>query len=259
MESVRCETSTFTDVIWSCKMPLLQSILSANDFSSTLTLTSNFDRVHLNVDWVRITITRKNQLLSFLAHVFPAILIVVMCVKVSKFICHSYANYSDRRKIKDHCTQRKTNNLQVRGEGSNLTLLNSIDKKIFEFSCVIFLRSWTLPELARARPTNWRRCDRMKNRERQSEFFLITTFSAFLTLMVNCRTSLNNIWVNSATHEQQSRNHNADKQGKGSLISFLVAIIPPVVSECCVNIHEVGISEIWVQFMEPATWCSFSS
>ncbi|XP_015772673.1 PREDICTED: uncharacterized protein LOC107350927 isoform X1 [Acropora digitifera] len=37
-----------------------------------------------------------------------------MCVKLSKFICHSYANYSDRRKIKDHCTQRKTNNIQVR-------------------------------------------------------------------------------------------------------------------------------------------------
>ena len=35
------------------------------------------------------------------------------------------------------------------------------------------------------------------------------------------------------------------------------AILPPVVSECCVNIHEVRISEIWFKFTEPVTYVVF--
>ena len=44
--------------------------------------------------------------------------------------------------------------------------------------------------------------------------------------------------------EQQAGNHYADKQVNGILVSFLVAILPPVVSEWCVRIHEVEISKI---------------
>ena len=66
--------------------------------------------------------------------------------------------------------------------------------------------------------------------------------------------STNNFWVNSADHEQQSGSHNADKRLKDTLILFLVAILPPVVNEWYAKIHDMEISNIWVQFMEPVTF-----